>query len=404
MATQTLQVGRLVLREDLTASEEMGSRGERSIQLSGQESIPRLLAVQIQQRREDFLSMAGELVSITFSTKTYLDGFYRIVSASGDIEDWRDNLLVFRWSAEIERIGSTPEIDMESRLSGAITRTNAFSAVGERSHAPSIGALAYWAGSSVPTTVDRPNADGGNIRLFRGIGSTVNPRWGITPAGYRLGRCRLIDHLDRERAGIQMALDATQPWQLHNGVLKIAPGTAGSTFEISVWDTGAWQPVHYLVQSGNPYVTITSWDYLTVILNTFEAITLRATKSFSPSGRMHLDITLRRGSRLTELYLQHEYGTNLKVARQTAAAGTQTSGYITENANDAAGNRYVIASAGSYTADAANGAIEKTATATLDVMIGSVLDGSSALAGDTAAALYAQYLGMPGEVIQGVRR
>jgi hypothetical protein len=405
MATATVHLGRLVIREDRVVAETVDPSGVRILSLSGQESRPRLTAPQIHRRREDILAMEGSFLSATFTTKTYLDGFYSVQEASGEINDLSDDLVMFRWSLRLARVGTTAEIDLESRLSGAITRANAFVATGERSHAPSAGAAAYWAGPVAPTTVDRACADGGTIRVYRGLGATVNPRWATTPAGYRAGRCRLSDHLGNERAGLNISLDPAQSWEMHNGVVKITPGSFGGTFDLSVWDTGAWAPATpYSVQIGNPYVAVPTFDYLTVLRNTFEAITLRCTKSLTPSGRFHVDVTLRRGSRFTELYLQHEYSTQLQVIHVFAEAGSQTSGYLTANANDASGNRYLIGSAGTFTPNTANGGLEKTATTTLDVVVGVVLDGSGAVAGDTAAALYAQYLGIPGEVVQGVRR
>lgn len=402
MATKTFQLGRLTLREDWTASETLGSDGVRTVSVSGQESPPRLPAASVHSQRSDLMDMKGSLLPAVFGVKSTLNGFYWVTEVSGELEDWQAGIVVWRWSLTLQRAGTISEIDIESRLSGGLTRANSFSAVGERSHAPAIGAVAYWAGASVPTTVDRVGSDG-TVRVYRGLGLTVNPRWAISPDLYGVGRCRFIDGFLRERAGCSFLSFPAGTWQLTNGLVSVVMNVTG-TFDIGIWDTGAWAYTTWKVQTGSPYVAITSFDYLTVLRNEYEAITLRLTKSFSPNGRLYCDLTLRRGSRVVEIYLQNEYGTNMKVVRATAATGAQTSGYVTASANDAAGNRYVVGSAGTFTADTVNGGVEKLATPVMDVMVSSVFNGNTAIAGDTAADLYAQYLGMPGEMIQGVKR
>jgi hypothetical protein len=399
----TWQLGRLVLREDFTAAEAVDAQGNRTLSISGQESIPRHSLVTVTQRREDLLATKGAFCSATFGTKSYLDGFYQVANTSGTIEDWGNEIAVFRWAVDILRLGTTAEIDVESRLSGSQTRTNNFSATGERTHAPALGHAAYWAGTSSPTAVDRPCADGGNLRVYRAIGNTINPRWATSPSNYRGGRCRLIDTTGQERAGINCNLAASSTWEISNGLISIKPGSAGSSFDIGIWDGTSWEYTSWLVQIDSPYATVSPFDYFSVLRNEYEAICVRLTKGLIP-GRFFTDITVRRGSRLAEMYLQHEFGTQMRVIRATAAAGTQTSGYVTANASDSGGNRYVVGSAKTFTANTGTGGVEKTATATLDVMVGMVLNGATAVAGDTAADLYAQYLGMPAELVQGVRR
>lgn len=406
MTAITFQLGRLVLREDMIAPVGIdGSTNVRTVAVSGQESVPRHTADTVVQRAEDLLDIEGAFVPVVFSRKSYLNGFYVVDNPSGKITD-DGSVRFFEWSATLRRQGPASEIDIESLLAGSQTRANNFVATGERTHAPAAGHNSYWASSSVPTTVDRPCADGGSIRLYRGIGSTVNPRWAVTPQNFALGRCRIIDSSSRERAGRTFTLDPTQAWLVHNGVLAVKPGSGGSTFDIGVWDGTQWEYVSWLVQADSPYATLASWDYITVLKNEYHVTILRFMKSAAVAGigRFTLDLTLRRGARVLELYAQNEYSTQIKVRMSTGSAGTQTLGYITQNASDAAGNRYFVGSAKTLTPDTTNGGIEKTATLNLDAVVGSVLNGGSAISGDTAANLYAQYLGMPAEVVRGVRR
>lgn len=400
MSTATVTVGRLVLREDRAVSESEDS-GVRILTLRGQESPPRLSASSLQQRREDILGSVGLMVPVTFTTKTYLNGFYLVTDGTSSVEDWDSGLRVVPWTLTCRRLGTPEDMDLESRLSGAQTRANDFSATGERTHTPPVGALAYYAGTSVSSTVDRPCSDGGNVRTYRGVASGIAPRWVSTPTGYASGRVRFIDSSGLERAGTIQAA-ATTGWTLTNGVVRVRPGVTG-TLELGVWDGAAWETLEWTVQHDNPWTSVTTWSQLSVTRNDFEMVSVRLVHSLS-FGRIVMDLILRRGMRFVEVYLQRHDSNRMQIIRTSGAAHTQNSGYVVANANDAAGNKSVAASARTFTADTTTGGVSKTATLTLDVMLGVVFNGSSAVAGDAAADLYAQYLGAAGEQVRGVRR
>jgi hypothetical protein len=82
------------------------------------------------------------------------------------------------------------------------------------------------------------------------------------------------------------------------------------------------------------------------------------------------------------------------VYRPTAEAGTApaSAGYISATANDAAGNRYIVLSPRSFTAQTTQGGVTKAAVTRYDFGLGSVVGGSAALSGDAASAMAAQYL------------
>lgn len=400
MSTPTVTVGRLVLREDRVVGESEDA-GVRTVTLRGQESPPRLAPSALQQRREDILGSVGLVVPVTFTTKTYLNGFYQIIDGTSSVEDWDSGLRVVPWSLTCQRLGTPEDMDLESRLSGAQTRANDFSATGERTHTPPVGAAAYYAGTSVSSTVDRACSDGGSVRVYRGIAAGVAPRWISTPAGYASGRVRFTDASGLERAGLVQSV-ATTGWTLTNGVLRVQPGATG-TLEVGVWDGSAWETLEWTVQHDNPWTSVTTWSQLSVTRNDYELVSLRLVHSLA-FGRIVMDLVLRRGMRFVEIYLQRHDSNRMQVIRTSGAAHTQTSGYVLANANDGSGNKSVAGSARTFTADTVAGGVSKTATLTLDAMVGVVLNGSSAVAGDAAADLYAQYLGAAGEQVRGVRR
>lgn len=399
MPTVTLKLGRMTMREDLTVPESADPNGDRSFSISGQESIPRLTFAAIARQREDLLALPGQFLPVVFSRKEYLNGFYVVEGTSGTIEDWGGGLGAFKWSADLRRAGTESDTDMESRLSGAITRINDFSVIGERSHSPAITHGGYWTEATVSSSVARVGEEG-TLRLYRGMALNVSPRWATTPDGYATGRVRFTDELGIERAGDSARLP-TLGWTLSNGLVRVRPLASGGVLEVAAYTGGAWRvkPWNVLVAG----VSVGTFDHCMILSNQYEAISLRLMK-YMTNGRLYVDITLRRGHRFAEVYVQSEYAATLKIARNTNEAGVNTlAGTVVATSNDADGNKYIIGSAKTFTADA-NGGISKAATPTLDAFIGVVAAGTGAVAGDTATDLQKQYIGLPSEFVQGVRR
>lgn len=398
MPTPTLQLGRMVVREDLTVAEQ-GNESDRGMTLTGQESIPRLSAAAVARQREDFLTMAGSFVPVVFTVKDYLNGFYSVDDATGTVRDFDDDLRTFQWSVNLTRIGTESDTDVESRLSGALTRVNDFSVVGVRTHAPAIVHGGYWTDGTVTTAVNRTGEDG-VLKLYTGFSSTMSPRWATTPAGYLTGRVRFTDELGRERAGDAARLAVTG-WSLSNGLVRVRPLTSGGVLEVAAYTGGAWRTKAWDVTFNA--ATLGTFDQCELINNDLGLVTVRMMK-YMTTGRLYVDVTLRRGHRFAEVYVQSEFGGALKIARASAETGVNSlAGTVVASANDADGNKYIVGSARTFTADLTGG-ISKAAAATLDAFVGVVAGGTGAVTGDVAADLQKQYMGLPSELVQGVRR
>lgn len=400
MVFGVVQVGRISLREDSAVDLSNGAFGPR-LSLSGQESMPRVSLLQLKQRVQDLLALEGTLQPFIFSHKPELDGYYWVETVAGTYDKWMpDDIGVMPWSLTASQAGYASGTDLESRLSGPVTRANDHATVGERWHAPPIGHLAWSAGSTIPSAVVRTSTDGA-MTVYRGVGADEDARWGATPTAFLAGRCRIIDQNSLERVATQFDLAATG-WEMHNGIVRITIGTVTGRFNIYAWTAGAWQSKSWeLFHGTGPAVTLGVPDYATVLRNDYECTSIRLTKSLSP-GRVTVDFTIRRGSRFVEVYVQHQFGTTLKIVRGAAEASTASTGYIVATAADSASNKFIIGSAKAFTADNINGGISKAATPTLDAFIGVVVNGAGS--GDVAADLFKQYLGAPSEFVQGVRR
>lgn len=400
MPTPTLRLGRMTMREDLTVSESSTEAGDRTLTLAGQESIPRLSHAAVVRQREDFLTLPGQFLPVIFGTKSYLSGFYMVDTTTGVIEDWDDDMAVFRWTAALTRVGTESDTDIESRLSGSITRVNDFTIVGERTHAPAITHGGYWSDATVTSAVQRTGEDG-ILKLYRGLGVTISPRWATTPDGYLTGRVRFTDELGRERAG-DSALLPPLGWSVSNGLVRIQPLSSGGVLEVAAYTGGSWKVKNWDVSVAG--VTVGAFDRCQLLVNSIECVSIRLMKMMT-NGRVYLDVTLRRGHRIAELYMQSEYGATLKIVRATAEAGSNAvAGTVVKTSTvDADNNRYIIGSARTFTADTANGGISKAAASFLDAFVG-VVAGAAPVAGDLTADLQKQYMGTPTEAAQGVRR
>lgn len=394
MSWGTIMAGRLPLREDW-AVEEKGNE----LTVKGQESSPPLSVDQLERRREDFLGMDGRLIPVTFTDKARLNGWYRVAGVKATTTNTFGAVLTLDWTLDLTRLGTEAEVDLESRLSGPLTRNTSHAASGERWHSPPAGHYGYWSSTTIPTVVTRTGEDGAHL-VYRGVPAT-HPRWGCAPAGALLGRCRFLDDDAFERTGANFTVAATG-WELSNGLVRVRPLTSGGVLEVASY-TGAWRAK--------------SWDLLlnavslgvprsvTLVQNELELVIVRVLwASAAAPGRTTADLILRRGARFLELYLRTSTASAFKVVRATTEAGTAGTGYIRATADDADGNRYIVGSAQAFTNDTVTGGLSKTATTTLDAFIGVAAGGAAAVSGDQPDHLMAQYLGSPNELVVPVRR
>jgi hypothetical protein len=219
-------------------------------------------------------------------------------------------------------------------------------------------------------------------------------------ASYLNGRVRFIDSNALERSGVNYS-PAASGWNLNNALVRVQPLASNGVLQVAAWTGGAWQNISWDILSGG--TTLGAPTSCTVLRNECELAVVRLLWTQAP-GRITVDLTLRRGSRFVEVYVQGEFSATLVIQCFTAQAGTAGTGYVSATANDGAGNRYIVGSAKTFANLLTQGGISLASTTTLDAFIGVVAGGSGAVAGDVATDLYAQYLGSPSELVQAVRR
>lgn len=408
MTWPTLTIGRLTLRETFELESSVNTQTDRrTLGLKGEESYPPLPTVaELNARQEDFLGLLNRFVPIVFGNKSQHDGWYIITDVNTTPVDYGPpgsaEVAKFAWSLQAVYVGPPNAVDVESRLS-YVVRQNDFGVTGERWHAPAAGVTAYFTGSNLPgASTARPSSDGPAVTVYRSTPAGVSPRWSSTLAGYQSGRARVLAE-GRERTATNFTLSPST-WVLTNGLVSVSAAPT-ATLQFALWDGTAWDTKLFNVSAAGSATDLGIFDAATVLRNDYEAVTVRLLKSKAP-GRTMLDLTLRRGSHFVEGYLSTDTSATLAVFLENAEAGTApaSTGYVTATANDAAGNRYVVGSARSFTALTAQGGIQKAAATTLDFFFGLSLAGGSASAGNAAVDLRNQFIVFSAEDTIGVRR
>ncbi|MER7500437.1 hypothetical protein AB0L05_27645 [Nonomuraea pusilla] len=390
-----LQLGRLTLRETMTFTESAYQGWSMHIQ--GVEVCPLITREETWDRFDGVLGGQGSLIAALWEEKSERNGYYTISSASGEVKDRkRQGITEIAWKISLQRHGPDTDVDLESRLAGAV-RKNDFLLTGERWSAPAIGHYAYWTGPTLPSLLTRATTDG-PITVYRGVPAGVSPRWGCRVEDYLRGRVRVLTAgVERVGAAHPVAADG---WELSNGLVRVRPALSGGSIEVASFTGSAWRPKVWWIDIGGTQVT--RWDSASVLQNDLERCTVRLAVRRSPVGRAYLDLTLRRGSRIVEGYLQRGDSGTLAVYLATPETLTASTGYLTAAADDADGNRVTIGSARSFTAQA--GGLTKSSVTALDFYLGVVAGGGSAVSGDQAPHLQAQYIGALPEVVAAVRR
>jgi hypothetical protein len=414
--TSTIKLGRLTLTEmpfvngnqenPATESGSQQSPYGRLMHVAGQEGYPVAATTgQLSALHDDIqgLVQAQSVIPVMFTDKSDRNAYYVVYSASNALENFSGGEGVKdTWAIDLQRVGTSLEVDFESRMTGPTTVNTSLGLTGTQAVSPPGGAYAFSSASGW-ATISRASADGTAQTVY--TQSFANPptsvRWGCPISSYANGRCRFIDQNGFERSGIQFG-PSQGSWTISNGLVQVQPGSGGNTIDVACWSGSAWHNKLWdITLSG---VNLSGWSSANLLRNDYEALTLRLVKD--NSERVLIDLTLRRGSRVVEIYVQQDLAAGtFKVVRHNAEAGTSGTGTLTATANDANGDQYTIGSAHATTADTVNGGLSAAAGLTAaDFYIGAVVGGTGAPVLDRAAELMLEYLGRRGEQVVAVRR
>jgi hypothetical protein len=398
-----LTIGRLTLTES-PESASKAAAGARTLSVAGQEASAALAASQAaaRDRAEGLVAYDGQTVPVQFTANSHLNGWYQVSSPEVDETTWVEQTAI-RWKCDLQRIGFDAEVEIESRLIGG-NRSHASSAVAEIWHAPSIGHDSYMVGATSPGYVSR-NATDGNVIVYRGLPSGSNPRWGVTSENYLAGAASVTVN-GVLRTGTTCS-DTPASWQLSNGLIRVEPRTSTGTLLVTSYLTSSWgTPKVFDLKRGT--TSLGPAQHVTILRNDPCEVLIRLTWDHAP-GRTTADLSLKRGSRFVGVYVtQYTASSPLRID-DTLGTGTVSnqltgSGFIATTTSDGDGNQWVIGSAVACTAAGTFGLAANVTAQGLPAYIGCVAGGASALAGDLASDVNAQYLGAPTETERMILR
>lgn len=394
-----VKVGRVYLVEKENAKESSDGK----LNLEGQESSPPTTVAMVAWLHDQVSGFEeGKLVPVTFRDKAERDGYYTINSATSSLTDHQSEVSLMDWTLELQRQGSDSEIDIQSRLTGAV-RLNDFSLSGTRWHAPAIGHTGYYTGSTAASSHTRTTEDG-TITVYTSVPANVHPKWACPVASYHTGRVRLTSTTyvssENEVEGINRRVGVTG-WTLSNGLIRITPSGTNGRLTIGIWSSGSYRTRDWNVQVGGSNVG--AWDTLTILRNDPELVAIRLVATRS-GGRDSLDLTLRRGAQFVECYLQTHTSATLGVVQNTAqTSDNAVNGTVAATASDANGIRGVCGSSKTFTANTVNGGLSKTSQTALDFWVGYTIGAGTGSQTDRTA-LRDQYIASMPEMTYAVRR
>lgn len=389
--------------------------------------------------RERLVSLAGSLdepsVAVTWTEDSSINGHYMVAGGTVDYTPASLNDGYATWSADLERVGesSLPSFEVVTSY-GAVTAgpTDAtLNAAGDANGAicgVPASATDVWSGDDTrkgKAVVTRAS-DSGSVRvlwgdLFSDMPGTLYHYFAVAAADAYDGACTIkgtyagvADMLCLGRS-MEPAVDTN--FQLSNGIVR-ARFNASGVLIIQTYDTNAWVTVGPATWGitgtigGNSF----SWSAssttsaITVLANRPEIAVVRIvgdeiTIGGTRRGRCWLTLTVKRGGRIVEAYLDADFDATWAIAPSSNSAATNLTNYARQTSNDASGNRWVVATTGAPTINVTTGAVTGGSAVAAQLWgIGSEVDGTSATTPNTAQCVAYELFAGRAETVRAVLR
>jgi hypothetical protein len=370
--------------------------------------------------RDQLRGLAGNVdepvvpVLFTDSALDALEGLYRIDAVQVRMDETDAAFGDVSWQLQATRVTNYQAPVLESRLvmswlsnAHTIASTTARHEWGipyistevfpQTGTTDGVGALTTGDGGSVTYLHWLSVAAGGNP-FTQGVGAM---QFTTALSSWYAGACKTT--MDDATVVGRQAVDTPTSWEITNGLVKVAASATAGAWDISWWDGTQWDTA----KAFRPFSFGNNADgfwHIGIIRNSPEAVTIRLGVSNPTGYTVNADLTIRRGSRWVSVVFT---GTSAQwgVRRVSAEASTGLTGGIRATANDASGNRFLLAAQAPFTQDLANAAIWLTTAAERSIFgIGCEVGGSGAAAPWTATAQIARFFGPVYEVVRVVGR
>lgn len=371
---------------------------------------------QTQYIRNELVGHHGDLVAVTWDTDSWFNGYYYLTDVRVEtvpVSYMRRGLFPFEIT--FFRVGGYATTELQSLLSVG-DRLNDFGTTAQPYHAPSIGALAYNAGTGDPTEEVRDTEDG-NIIVYLDIDPDEDPSWSVDPANYYDGAVKVYTDGDTLRTGRELPGNDPTDWYITNGLIQVRAQTYQSTsngrFEIRAWDGTAWDSWLDFKITWSGTNDVPQWHYMTIVKNTPEACIVKLVRDAATvptSAHRHtLDFLLRRGAPFVECIYSYSAGTTYthRVGSDSALAATRPGGTASYIYGDTLvdGHRWVLGAPYDFTENTSSGYITMDVAAkVMPFFVGWAINNAASGSGSGPTDLTQQYSGPVAETVRAVRR
>ncbi len=363
--------------------------------------------------RDELMSMSKMdiPVAFTYTGDSTLKGYCKVEGVSIDIS--RYSIGGIKYALDLLWIGKPGEVNLESHFSGAlITNNHSISSTTNQFHSVPRQAYNYYhTGTLTNTTREFYGGEnlyirtGGNLR-------NSNATWSCDPENYYEGavEIKIKDYHDqlRLRAGKDSDNKPTDA-VIQNGLIKLTvlgDTTSQCRFTTSLYDPdtdGYTSENTWSISATGSATEWQSWQSIQILKNEPQIATIRLTTHYNATtkdGRLVFDVTLKRGARHIEFVASQWTSQQLNVKSVSSLAGTNGTGYVKQTSADGQGNKYIIGTPVTYTANTSNLGFAVT-SGTIKGFIGAEL--ASASGKNTSDSIRDQYIDSIYETVRVVK-
>jgi len=398
-----LKIGRLTILSPSTVSMEGGAGAiNKTISLNGTLAVDDLDDAKYFRDELIAMSKMNIPVAFTYTGDITLKGYCKVESANINIE--RYSLGGITYSLDILWLGAPGEVNMESHFSGAlIENSHSITSTTMQMHSPPRQHFNYYHTGTITNT--EREIYGGNNTLVKTASNlrATNATWNCEPENYYEGavEIKIKDYHDQLRLRTGRHSD-NKPTDavIQNGMMKLVvlgDNTSQCRFTTYIYDPDLDDYASaqtWAISATSSETEWQSWQSIQILKNEPQIATIRLTTHYNATtrdGRLVFDITMKRGARSIEFVASQWTSQQLNVKSTSVLAGTNATGYVAASSSNNEGNKYLIGSPSSYTADTTNLGIEVSGTTAVKGFIGAEV-GTSAAGADTADNIRDQYL------------
>tara|TARA_Y100000114_G_scaffold43151_1_gene38576 strand:- start:149 stop:1390 length:1242 start_codon:yes stop_codon:yes gene_type:complete len=411
--SNTLKLGRITITSPGSLSFTGGtSDPNRSMSISGVLSSNNVN--EAKSLRDELISMAKSDVPIalTYTGDSTLKGYCRVTDASVNIP--RYTIASISYSISLEWYGKPGEINLESHFSGAlITNSHSITSTTNQFHAVPPQAYNYHHTGTLTTTTREIDGESNIVVRTGGNLRNSNATFNVEPENYYEGavEIRIKDYNDtlRLRAGKDSDNKPTDA-EIKNGLIKLVflgDNTSQCRFTTSLYDPDQntyASPITWAISATGSATEWQSWQSIQILKNEPQIATLRCTTHYNAAtrdGRLVFDVTMKRGAQHLEFVASQYQAQQLNIKSTSALAGTNATGYVKATSADNQGNKYIIGTPSTYTADTTNLGISVSSTTTVKGFIGAEIGTVSGA--NTADSIRDQYIDSIFETVRVVK-